>query len=121
MEVMIAATLLAMSVAASMGIIGSARARLLRAEKRWGRQHLLSQTAECYLLGGPKVVLPEGLLPQGFSSRCQLMEVDDLPEDALESIREWRLGEYQIQIFDVAGNLMEELQIRKILKEEDLE
>jgi len=121
MEVMIAATLLAMAVVASMGIIGSARARLLRAEKRWGRQHLLSQATECYLLGGANAQLPEGLLPQGFSSRCQLYDLEDLPEDALESIREWRLGEYHIQVFDAAGNLMQELRIRKLVKEEDLE
>lgn len=121
MEVMIASTILAMSVVASLGIVGSARANLLRAQKRWARQHILSQASEAYLLGGPKVILPDGVLPQGFSARCYLYEVEDLPEEALEAIREWRLGEFHIQVFDVNGKLMEETRVRKLVKEEDLD
>ena len=121
MEVMIASTILTMAVVASMGIVGSARSNLLRAEKRWARQHILSQVAEAYLLGGPRTVLPEGVLPQGFSASCQLYEVEDLHEEALEAIREWRLGEFHIQVFDVNGKLMEEVRVRKLVKEEDLE
>ena len=118
---MIASTILTMAVVASMGIVGSARSNLLRAQKRWARQHILSQVAEAYLLGGPRTVLPEGVLPQGFSASCQLYEVEDLHEEALVAIREWRLGEFHIQIFDVNGKLMEEVRVRKLVKEEDLE
>jgi len=121
MEVMIASTILAMAVVASMGIVGSARSNLLRAEKRWARQHILSQVAEAYLLGGSRTVLPEGVLPQGFSASCQLYEVDDLHEEALVAIREWRLGEFHIQVFDTNGKLMEEVRVRKLVKEVDLE
>jgi hypothetical protein len=121
MEVMIASTILAMSVVASLGIVGSARSNLLRAQKRWARQHILSQVAEAYLLGGPRTILPDGVLPQGFSASCQLYEVEDLPEEALESIRQWHLGEFHIQVFDVNGKLMEETRVRKLVKEEDLE
>jgi hypothetical protein len=118
---MIASTILAMSVVASLGIVGSARSNLLRAQKRWARQHILSQAAEAYLLGGPRTILPDGVLPQGFSASCELYEVEDLPEEALESIREWCLGEFQIRVFDVNGHLMEEMRVRKLIKEEDLE
>ena len=121
MEVMIASTILAMSVVASMGIIGSARSNLLRAQKRWAGQHILSQVAEAYLLGGGRTALPEGVLPQGFTASCQLYEVEDLHEEALEAIRQWRLGEFHIQVFDPNGKLMEELRVRKLVKEEDLE
>ncbi|NMA43392.1 MAG: hypothetical protein GX946_08415 [Oligosphaeraceae bacterium] len=120
MEVMIAATILAMSVVAGLGIVGAARSNLLRAEKRWGRQHILSQVAECYLLAGPRAIMPDGVLPQGFSSSCHLYTVDDLPEDAQESIRGWLLGEFHIEVFDVSGKLMEELRVRKLVKEDDL-
>ncbi len=121
MEVMIASTILAMSVVASLGIVGGARSNLLRAQKRWARQHILSQAAEAYLLAGPRTILPDGVLPQGFSASCELYEVEDLPEEALESIREWRLGEFHIRVFDVNGHLMEEVRVRKLVKEEDLE
>ncbi|MDD3695650.1 MAG: hypothetical protein PHG44_06750 [Lentisphaeria bacterium] len=121
MEVMIAATILAMSVVASLGIVGAARSGLLRAEKRWARQHILGQVAECYLLAGPGAIMPEGVLPQGFSSVCHLYAVDDLPEEAQESIRGWLLGEFHIEVFDVSGKLMEELRVRKMIKEDDLQ
>lgn len=121
MEVMVATTILAMAVVATLGIVGSARATLLRAEKRWGRQHILSQAIEYYLLAGSEAPLPDGLLPQGFSARCQLYAVDDIHEEAQVSIREWQLGEYHVQVFDVQGNLMEEARIRKLVHEEDLE
>jgi len=120
MEVMIATTILAMSVVATMGIIGGARSSILRAEKRWARQHLLSSVAELYLTGGVHAIMPDGLLPQGFSSSCTLSEVEDIHEEAQESIHEWRLGEYHIRVFDASNNLMGELKIRKLVKEDDL-
>ena len=46
--------------------------------------------------------------------------MEELPEDALESIREWRLGEYHITVFDAAGTVVAEQSVRKILKEDDL-
>lgn len=121
MEVMVATTILALAVAATMGIVGSARATLLRAEKRWGRQHLLSQAVEYYLLAGSRAPLPDGLLPDGFSASCRLLAVEDIHEEAQVSIREWQLGEYHVQVFDVRGNLMEEARIRKLVRAEDLE
>ncbi|HOG51969.1 MAG TPA: hypothetical protein PKY10_15370, partial [Lentisphaeria bacterium] len=67
---MIAATILALAVVSTMAIIGGARSNLIRAEKRWARQHLLEQAVELYLLGGHDAVVPEGLLPAGFSTAC---------------------------------------------------
>ncbi|MFA6815958.1 MAG: prepilin-type N-terminal cleavage/methylation domain-containing protein [Lentisphaeria bacterium] len=121
MEVLIASAILAMAAVATMSIIGGARSSLLRAEKRWGRQHLLAQTAELYLIGGPETALPDGLLPNGYSSSCTLEEVEDIHEEAQEHIKEWCLGEFHIQIFDVSGKLMAETRVRKLIKEEDLE
>lgn len=121
MEILIASAILAMSVAASMGIVGGARSGLLRAERRWARQHLLSQVTELYLLGGRNVSLPDGLLPAGYSCSCELTMPDDLPEEAQEPVREWCLGEYHICVFDLNGNLMGEKYVRKMVRSEDLE
>jgi type II secretory pathway pseudopilin PulG len=121
MEVMIAATVLAIAVAMSLGIVGGARGRILRAEQRWGRQHLLAQVAELYLLAGPYAELPEGLLPEGFSSSCELRAVEDLPEEALEPIQGWVLGEFRIEVYDVNGAPMGSVTVQKVVKEEDCE
>jgi hypothetical protein len=121
LEVIIAAAVLALAVVMSVGIMGGARARILRAESRWGRQHLLSQAAEVYLLGGPATELPPGLLPEGFSSACTLTPVDDLSEEDLEPQQGWILGCFHISVYDVAGDLMAECRVEKLVREEDCE
>ncbi len=119
MEVMIAATILAVSVAGTMAIVGSARSGLLRAENRWGRQHLLSNVMELYLVGGPYAEIPADLLPQGYSATCELIQVEDIHEEALEPIDGWILGEFHVTVYDVSGNVMAECRVRKVLKDED--
>lgn len=121
LEVIIAAAILAVAVAASVGIVGAARSRILRAESRWGRQHLLSQAAEFYLLCGPNAPYPGGLLPEGFSASCSIGVVDDLPEDALEPQEGWVLGRFYIRVYDTAGTPMAECTVEKLLREEDCE
>lgn len=121
MEVMIAATILALAAVATMGVVGSARSTLLRAQKRWARQHLLASVTELYLVAGHRAQLPPDVLPQGFSTNCTLLEVDAIHEDAQEPIEGWILGEYHISVFDVNGALMAETRVRKVLKEEDFD
>jgi len=65
--------------------------------------------------------VPSGLLPQGFGMSCELVEVTDLPEEALEPINGWRLGEFVIQVTDASGDLIGEMRVRKPVLEEDLE
>ena len=122
METMIAATILATAVAATMGIVAGARSTLLRAETRWARQHLLAQAAEFYLLGGPTAQMPENLLPDGCTASCEVYAVEDnIEEEALEPIRGWCLAEFHITVLDSGGKLMAETRVRKVLKEDDLE
>lgn len=122
LEVIVAATILAMSVAFTMTIVATGRAQVLRSERRWARAHNLAQAAEYFLLAGARgSAVPDGLLPQGYSMTCELVEVTDLPEEALEPISGWRLGEFVIQVMDPNGNLVGETRVRKLVREEDLE
>jgi prepilin-type N-terminal cleavage/methylation domain-containing protein len=121
LEVIIAAAVLALAVVMSVGIMGGARARILRAESRWGRQHLLSQAAELYLLGGPGAEVPAGLLPQAFSSTCTLTPVDDLTDEELEPQQGWKLGRFHICVYDASGALMAECRVEKLVREDDCE
>lgn len=120
MEVMIAALILGMSVAATTAILGTSRANMLREQRRWLNEHLLSNAVEFYLACGPEAIPPDGLMPEGYGCSCEIYDVEELPEDALESIRGWRLGEYHIAVFVVGGEVIAEQHIRKILKEEDM-
>lgn len=121
-EVVIAATILGMSVAFTMGILATSRSQILRAERRWGRGHLLAQAAEYYLLAGHRAPPPPpDLLPEGFAASCELVEAFDLPEEALEPIQGWRLGEFRIRVTDPNGHAIGEVRVRKVVLEEDLE
>ncbi len=120
LEVIIAAGILAMAVTMSVGIMGAARARLLRAESRWGRQHLLSQAAELYLLGGPSAVPPPDLLPEGFTCDCTLTRVEEgLAEAALEPQDGWLLARFDIRVYDTSGSLMSQCSVAKVVREDD--
>ena len=122
LEVAIAAGILALAVVMSVSIMGGARSRILRAESRWGRQHLLSQAAELYLLGGPDADVPAGLLDEGFSCDCTLSLVaDGALEEMAEAQEGWVLGRFHIRVFDPAGDLMAECEVEKLVREtEDL-
>lgn len=121
MEVMIAALILALSVVATIGIIGTARGNMLRDQRRWIRSHAFSNVVEYYLLAGVENPLPADMLPPGYTATCDLYSVEEgLPEDAYESISGWRLGEFHICLYDENGYLVAEQNIRKILKEDDM-
>ena len=120
-EVMIATVVLGLAVAATAAIVSGAQTTVIKAENRWARQHLASNAAEFYLMAGPYGQLPSDILPEGFSASCQLLEVDDIHEDAMEAIDGWIIGEYMIEVFDRNGNRMTETHVRKILKEDDFE
>jgi len=122
LEVIVAATILAMSVAFTMTIVATGRSQVLRAERRWARAHNVAQATEYFLLAGARGnAVPDGLLPQDYRMTCDLVEVTDLPEEALEPINGWRLGEFLIQVLDPNGNLVGETRVRKLVREEDLE
>jgi len=120
-EVMVATIILAMSAAATMAIVGIAQANVYRAENRWNDQHITASVVEYYLLAGPSAAQPSDLMPDGYSSTCELLVVDDIHEDAQESIKEWQLGEFVITVNDARGNEISLTRIRKVLKEDDFE
>ncbi len=118
---MVATIILAMAAAATMAIVGIAQANVFRAENRWNDQHVTASVVEYYLLAGPSAGQPSDLMPDGYSSTCELLIVDDIHEDAQESIKEWQLGEFVITVNDASGNEISQTRVRKVLKEEDFE
>lgn len=118
---MIAALVLTLSVVATISIIGTSQSKVLREERRWAREHYLSNVMELFLAAGPNAAVPAELLPEGWYATCDLVNVEDgLPDAAYDSIREWRLGEFRVQLFDNRGERVAEQAVRKILKESDV-
>jgi hypothetical protein len=120
---MIATAILGLAAAMIMATLGTARQRVLRAERRWARAHLLSQVAELYLLAGPEADVSAAALPEGFSAHCVLKSVENLPEHALENVHrwpDWLLGRYEIRVFDSFGQELDNVTIEKMIQEDDL-
>ena len=121
MEVMIAALVLALAAASTLSIVGTGRAKMLREERRWAKEHYLTNVVEFFLSVGPGEQPPACLLPERWYATCELNDVEEgLPDEAFESIRQWRLGEFHICLYDDSGTLVEEQFIRKLLKEDDV-
>ena len=120
LEVLIAVAILGVSLALVLSIFGGARSRILRAERTWARQHLLTQATEIFLLAGPNAEIVDGLFPRNFSARCTLQPVTDLPAYAQEVDTGWILGEYHISLIGGQGEIIDELKVEKMILEDDL-
>ena len=119
MEVMVASLILGFAVVVSISILGTSSSSLTRAERRQERQHIMTLVTECYLMGGPNVIFPQGMMPDGYGSSCELLHVDNLHEEAVEPINGWALGEFRISVF-YNGELVGENYVRKMVTAEDL-
>lgn len=113
--------ILGLSLALILQILGAARERLLRAERRWGRRHLAEQACEFYLLAGPLENTPSGLFPEGYRSEATLsFDLDEtLPQDADIPINGWRLARLNVQVFDERGKTVVTQNIEKLVREDD--
>jgi len=120
LEVLIAVAILGVSLALVLSIFGGARSRILRAERTWARQHLLTQATELFLLAGPNADTVEGLFPRNFSARCEVQPATELPVHAQEADSGWILGEYHIRLIGRQGETVDELKVEKMVLEDDL-
>lgn len=120
LEILVAVVILGISLAMVMSIIGAARSRVIRAERRWGRQHLLDQATEYYLLAGPDAALPEVLLPRNYTASCTLEPVQNLPEHALEPLNGYVLARYTITVYGLRSEVIAEREVAKPVPEEEL-
>ena len=119
MEVVVAMAILGLSMGLLLQLIGGSRERLLRAEQRWMSQHLLAQAGELYLLGGPAVETPIGVLPQGYSASCTLLPADNLPENAVDELSGWVLGRYAISVTGPGGEKTGEMTVERVVRQDD--
>ncbi len=116
-EVAIATLVFAIALSSILTMLGTARSRLVRAQRRWARGHLLAQAVELHLLTGDRGVAPPEFLPQGFRTSCAVLEVRALPDGVEPSMNGWRLAVYEILLDDPAGVRIGERQLVKIVPE----
>lgn len=115
LEVVVALLIFAAAISALLSVLGTARARLLRAERGWARAHLLASAVEFHLLAGDTERLPPDVLPEGFYAECWIDDIRLLPEEAEEEISGWRLAEFTVVVFDPMGEQIAGQTVRKMI------
>ncbi|WDE97677.1 prepilin-type N-terminal cleavage/methylation domain-containing protein [Lentisphaera profundi] len=121
-EVIIATVILSMASLIAVQILSRSAQLSFEAESTWGTSHLLSLGAEYHLLWGAEAEFPQELLPQGIAIECHTTEyVDDsmLEEDSLELNSTWQAMNIHVELWR-DGELIDELVITKLLREQDL-
>ncbi len=114
-EVLVAVSILGLSLVLLLNLLGAARSRVLRAERRWAREHLLTQAIEFFLVSGADSQLPGDLLPSGFTATCELRDVDDLPDVLGEPIYNMQLKIVHVGLYDINQELVAERGVEKIV------
>lgn len=117
LEVVVAVMVLGLSLVMIMSILGAARGRVIRAERRWAREHLVTQATEFFLLAGPDAAVPRGIFPEGVTADCAVEDVDDLPDEARLPIGNMMLRTYRITVYGTAGEPLGERTVEKIVYE----
>lgn len=122
LEVVISIAILAMGILAGMSMISLSKKRMDKAYATWFNGHLLTQAAEYYLLcGGDKSIQPEYFPYNGYSAQCTINNCDDLSKDSVSPISgNSKLVTYDIKVRDPYGNIISEVKIDKIVKNEQI-
>jgi prepilin-type N-terminal cleavage/methylation domain-containing protein len=121
LEVIIAVAILSIALVLVLQVLATARARVLRSERKWARAHLLQQGAEYFLLAGPDAMVPQEFLPEGFSARCELVAATEpLPEHARDADNGWVPVIFRVSILDRSGKQISSCEIEKTVPAEDL-
>ncbi len=122
LEVIIAIAILSMGILAAMSMVSLSKKRMDKAYNTWFNGHLLAQAAEYYLLCGANKSITSDYFPyNGYSAQCTVTNCNDLSKDSVSSISgNWRLVTYDIGVKDPYGNIISQVKVDKIVKNEQI-
>ena len=112
-EVLVAMAILGISLVMLLNILGGARERIIKAEERWGEEHLITRATEFYLIEGVEAEPPTDLFPEGFSTECVM---EPVPLDTTVQMPEpLELVSFNISLYDKAGAKVAERELEKVI------
>ncbi len=118
LEVTVALAILAMGLTGLMSLTASSKKRAVSGYDNWLHQHILAQAAEFYLLTGNEEAIPENIFPyENYSVSCNILEIDDLPEEMETTIGDWQIIAYKITLFDETNDEIDSITVEKIIKQ----
>lgn len=114
-EVVVAVALLGVSLATVVTVVSQARSRVMRAERRWAGEHLLTNATEWVLLAGEDAAFPDEALPPGFNVSCVKRPLEDLPTMAAEPRGNWFPYRYTVRVSNANGESVGNRSVIKVL------
>jgi prepilin-type N-terminal cleavage/methylation domain-containing protein len=100
-ELLIAVMILALALSATLLYVSNAQRDLAVSREEWDDTHALATATEYFLLDDPaRPELPAGLLAEGYTAQCKVVDVQDrLPEGAQDAKQGWQLKGYEISLY----------------------
>lgn len=117
-EVVVALAILAMGILSAMNIISFSKRRMDRAYDSWFAQHMLAQAAEYYLLCGERQIPPDMFPYRGYNASCRISDCSDIRGVSANTGGNWKLATYDISIRGPNGQIISEVKVDKIFKNE---
>ncbi|MCF6175296.1 MAG: type II secretion system GspH family protein [Victivallaceae bacterium] len=120
-ETVIALGVLLLAMSAVFGTIAASQQRVIRAEKRWAKQHMLTQAAEYFLLAPPRTTIPQTIFPfSDYQAFCEYSEPKELPETVDAISGSWKLVAMKIILNSNAdGKTVNSITLDRIVKTND--
>lgn len=120
-ETVIALGVLLIALSAIFGTVANSQQRVIRAERKWQKQHALTQAAEYFLLAPPKATIPQIIFPfDDYQVFCEYSDPSDLPETVDAINGNWKLVAMKIKLNNNAdGKTVSSITLERIVKVND--
>ena len=120
-ETVIALGVLLISLSAVFAAVAASQQRIIRAEKKWKKQHILTQATEYYLLAPPRTIIPQIIFPfHNYQVFCEYSDPEGLPETVKATGGGWKLVAMKVIIKDnTNGQTVNSITLDRIVKDND--
>lgn len=121
LEVIVAMALLSICLVSAMSVAALSMSKAEKTKSKWGKQHMLTQAAEFFLLAGNDAAIPDDVFPwKDYQAFCIVEEPEDLPAGLETSVGKWKLVSLKIVLRDIRRNEDDSISVEKIFREEGL-
>jgi len=115
-ETVIALAVLLLALSAVFTTVATSQQRMIRAERKWKKEHLLTQAAEFYLLAPVATPIPPALFPYHNYQVAAEYAIPLLPHDVQATNGNWKLVKMTLTLTNTADNkIIDAIELERIV------
>jgi len=119
-ETLIALAVLLLALSAVFTTVATSQQRMIRAERKWKKEHLLTQAAEFYLLAPPDAPIPPALFPYHNYQVSAEYAMPLLPTGVQATNGNWQLVKMTVTLRNSADNkIIDTIELERIVSTGD--